>query len=613
MMMLNGCFRGSLLTTTRRNLQAVHTGNSIQPTQSLRCTIACLNGSQRRHRYTGPGALPVREHEEDRWGAGNGEGSSSGYNNGYGLYRSQAQSQSSRYREAYRTTYDYDYERRDEEYGGVKRIGKKRGDGRKRSQAGGGSSSNSASSEDMPLWRLKELYKEAVAKKDRYQEELAKRGVCFAGAFSKHKRVPMYARLKDYGIQWKKGFTKKDVDIWPHPDVEDCVVFNPKTNAAAASGFYELSKFHAIVGCLEGCLLYPQRSQPKALFLQRELVRERGFVTRDALFDISLCRDPQAEKLLRLAKAANIPVFLSEMESRYLLNVNSITKSLPKLDCLPKPIVDSGSVELAKAEVGKDDKGTVGGISEKKNPPVWVCLTGLVDAGNMGNILRTCVFYGVTGVLVGKDTNVDATREPSVGAADLCNIAVVSGGLGSFLEKSRSNGWTVYGTFPDKETKSQDELLLEDIPDADEVTFSEEELVNAMSNTESIEICGGQVVSKVGEAEETVDTKTASSTFPNPTVPGYSEESNPIKSPLSLTSRPISDLSLDGPSLIVLGSENEGLDPSLPYDVRIHIPKQNHTVANNSTTTTSNSATTNSIDSLNVSTAAAVIISKIIH
>uniref|UniRef100_A0A6B2LCJ6 tRNA/rRNA methyltransferase SpoU type domain-containing protein n=1 Tax=Arcella intermedia TaxID=1963864 RepID=A0A6B2LCJ6_9EUKA len=80
--------------------------------------------------------------------------------------------------------------------------------------------------------------------------------------------------------------------------------------------------------------------------------------------------------------------------------------------------------------------------------PLWVALDEIQDPQNFGSVLRSCSFFGVSGVVIpGKRT---APLSPTVskassGAMELIDIFEAIN-LRSFIQRSKENGWCIIGT-----------------------------------------------------------------------------------------------------------------------------------------------------------------------
>jgi len=94
-------------------------------------------------------------------------------------------------------------------------------------------------------------------------------------------------------------------------------------------------------------------------------------------------------------------------------------------------------------------------------PPFILLLDGVLDPGNMGNIIRTAHFYSLTAVAICSNTcapvSSSVTVKSSSGAIEaipLINVAFPS----NFIRHARENGWNVFAAVapPDPDSSKQD-------------------------------------------------------------------------------------------------------------------------------------------------------------
>ncbi|KAH7026073.1 uncharacterized protein B0I36DRAFT_329822 [Microdochium trichocladiopsis] len=82
--------------------------------------------------------------------------------------------------------------------------------------------------------------------------------------------------------------------------------------------------------------------------------------------------------------------------------------------------------------------------------PLVLLLDGILDPGNLGAILRSAAFLGVSAVAITKDSSAGLTPvalKASAGAAEVMTLFSVKSTLG-FLEQSKDAGWMVYAAVP---------------------------------------------------------------------------------------------------------------------------------------------------------------------
>lgn len=175
--------------------------------------------------------------------------------------------------------------------------------------------------------------------------------------------------------------------------------------------------------------------------------------------------------LVDLAKDRNIKVIYLEEASLPLLN--KMSESRPHnghvLEASPLPQLPTTALEgfsedqdrpgfnVAVGHQSSEEariNGTSGFVSTERGSrkPLVMVVDQVLDPGNLGAILRTASFMGVTAVAVSKKGSAPVTPvvlKSSAGAAeDLTMLSVDS--VEDFLRSSRDNGWKVYAACPPK-------------------------------------------------------------------------------------------------------------------------------------------------------------------
>jgi 21S rRNA (GM2251-2'-O)-methyltransferase len=80
--------------------------------------------------------------------------------------------------------------------------------------------------------------------------------------------------------------------------------------------------------------------------------------------------------------------------------------------------------------------------------PFFLLLDGILDPGNLGAILRTAAFLGVTGVVISKHGSSGLTPvslKASSGASEVLQLYSTASSL-DFIERSKDNGWMIYAS-----------------------------------------------------------------------------------------------------------------------------------------------------------------------
>lgn len=75
----------------------------------------------------------------------------------------------------------------------------------------------------------------------------------------------------------------------------------------------------------------------------------------------------------------------------------------------------------------------------------------------MGAIIRTCVFFGVDGIVTTENRSAPLNATVSKASAGALEVAPIyhPGNLAAFLEGSKRNGWRVVGTSLDEDAQTQ--------------------------------------------------------------------------------------------------------------------------------------------------------------
>lgn len=95
--------------------------------------------------------------------------------------------------------------------------------------------------------------------------------------------------------------------------------------------------------------------------------------------------------------------------------------------------------------------------SNHRKNALWVALDEVQDPHNMGAIIRTCVFFGVDGLVTSDNRSAPLNSTVSKTSAGALEIAPVfyPGNMARFLEGSKKNGWRVIGTALDPEIETE--------------------------------------------------------------------------------------------------------------------------------------------------------------
>ena len=170
-----------------------------------------------------------------------------------------------------------------------------------------------------------------------------------------------------------------------------------------------------------------------------------------------------SDTLQQLARDANIPV-QKETNHRLLDKMsgnrphNGIVLEASKLPAPPVysmalPQSRAGIIPLDLARQSAEDVNVNGAptsipyLATSWRHPFVVMLDGVLDEGNLGNILRTCHFYGVDAVAVSTNTcaplNSPILAKASSGACEAIRILALPK-PSNFVYQSAQNGWQVF-------------------------------------------------------------------------------------------------------------------------------------------------------------------------
>lgn len=172
-----------------------------------------------------------------------------------------------------------------------------------------------------------------------------------------------------------------------------------------------------------------------------------------------------ANEFVTLAKAAGVP-FRNEFKTALLDRMsdgrphNGILLEASKLPTPPvlslgKPNARDSTIPLTLAQQSAED-AEINGTSEEVNSvfnswrhPFIVLLDGITDPGNLGNIIRTCHFYGVDAVAVATNTCANLSSavlaKASSGACEGVRLLALPQ-PSNFVYESARNGWKIYAS-----------------------------------------------------------------------------------------------------------------------------------------------------------------------
>lgn len=99
--------------------------------------------------------------------------------------------------------------------------------------------------------------------------------------------------------------------------------------------------------------------------------------------------------------------------------------------------------------------------SKNRKNALWVALDEIQDTHNMGAIIRTCVFFGVDGIVTTEHRSAPLNSTVSKTSAGALEIAPIyhPGNLARFLEGSKGNGFRIVGTALEDNPRSASESI----------------------------------------------------------------------------------------------------------------------------------------------------------
>ncbi|KAF2170287.1 hypothetical protein M409DRAFT_64604 [Zasmidium cellare ATCC 36951] len=182
-----------------------------------------------------------------------------------------------------------------------------------------------------------------------------------------------------------------------------------------------------------------------------------------------------SNEFVTLAKEAGVP-FRNEFKTKLLDRMsdgrphNGVLLEASKLPTPPvlslgKPNARDSTIPLALAQQSAED-AEINGMPEAINSianswrhPLIVLLDGITDPGNLGNILRTCHFYGVDAVAVATNTCANLSSavlaKASSGACEAVRLLSLPQ-PSNFAYESARNGWKIYASVaPSKDVVGQ--------------------------------------------------------------------------------------------------------------------------------------------------------------
>lgn len=245
----------------------------------------------------------------------------------------------------------------------------------------------------------------------------------------------------------------------PSDDADDPKAWKPRRSDGPVSVPYTTAASQFLYGtsAVEAALKAGHRKMYK-LYIYKGKGRSTRALEKDrTLAELARDRGIRVEYL----EEASLPMLNKMSDSR---PHNGHVLEASPLPQLPVTALEEFSEDQArpgfKVAVGHQSyeeaqiNGTLGSVSTEpgSRKPLVLIVDQVLDPGNLGAILRTASFMGVTAVAVSKKGSAPVTPvvlKASAGAAEALTMLSVES-VEDFLRNSRDNGWKVYAACPPK-------------------------------------------------------------------------------------------------------------------------------------------------------------------
>jgi len=207
-------------------------------------------------------------------------------------------------------------------------------------------------------------------------------------------------------------------------------------------------------------------------------------------------------------------------------------------------------------------------VSPSDKTPLWVAIDGVTDHQSLGNLIQSCHFFGVDGIIIPKKYTAPVNAlvsKFSNGAAEISPIYSTVN-LPDILKDNTIQGLSTSGN--KKEEKELDDYLLEHQP-PEESTWRIIGLElpgfkkTSPSNSDSPSTPPSSFATPSPiTAEATPDTEVRRTNVPINANPTTTKPNLSLKEKWEQLTRPLLDLNgikLEKPTLLILGGENAGL------------------------------------------------------
>ncbi|KAI7825528.1 Alpha/beta knot methyltransferase [Kickxella alabastrina] len=169
---------------------------------------------------------------------------------------------------------------------------------------------------------------------------------------------------------------------------------------------------------------------------------------------------PRFEEVISLAESMEIPI--KKVSSRAMSEVlnNSVHQGvILKTDIYGQQTFDNGQHEVVLKS------GNVV-YQPRRKFPLWLCLDGIQDTHNLGSIIRSALYFGIDGLLLGGEEYCRPTptvSKTSSGAMECMNIHRI-------FKMDKTDGWSIICTTT-RTTAVARNISIDELPELDSPTI----------------------------------------------------------------------------------------------------------------------------------------------
>ncbi|EME30747.1 rRNA methyltransferase 1, mitochondrial [Galdieria sulphuraria] len=216
--------------------------------------------------------------------------------------------------------------------------------------------------------------------------------------------------------------------IWEHKDKSPILSETDSTLSSLQKAMKSGDDFIYGVTPVYAALTVKTRNPIRCLYLQENA-------------DFSKRKDAALlQKIVQLAEEANIP-----SKTLNKGDLNNLSGQRPHQGII---------LQAAPLQLEYIEQLPSTGLSPDEAAPIWLALDEVMDPQNLGSLLRTACFLGITGVAICDKNSAPLTgtvSKASAGAMELMTIHAVRN-MSRFLQNSQRQGWYILGASMEKET-----------------------------------------------------------------------------------------------------------------------------------------------------------------